>query len=156
MRNPHIETLFFGLAHNSGFQELSSRVGSRERYGALRLSGLTLTARAVYAALLYRETGRPQIIITDGNKQAEALYPLLRTFCDLLDAGTVPLLLSALDVMPGQGMSPHAEILATRAVWSLRASSALSMVTATKCVFVPGAHRATRSMSVEITVATIA
>ncbi len=115
MRNPHIETLFFGLTHNSGFQELSSRVGSRERYGTLRLSGLTLTARAVYAALLYRETGRPQIIITDGNKQAEALYPLLRTFCDLLDAGTVPLLLPALDVMPGQGMSPHAEILATRA-----------------------------------------
>ncbi len=52
--------------------------------------------------MLYRETGRPQIIVTDGNKQAEALYPLLRTFCDLLDAGTVPLLLPALDVMPGQ------------------------------------------------------
>jgi transcription-repair coupling factor (superfamily II helicase) len=115
LRNPHIEALFFGLTHNAGFQELSSRVASRERHGTQRLSGLTLTARAVYAALLYRETGRPQIIVTDGNKQAEALYPLLRTFCDLLAAGTVPLLLPALDVMPGQGMSPHAEILATRA-----------------------------------------
>ena len=119
MRNPRIETLFFGLTHNSGFQELTARVNSRAHSsggsGLLRVSGLTLTAKAVYCALLYRATERPQIIITDGNKQAEALYPLLRTFCDLLDAGTTPLLLPALDVMPGQGMSPHAEILATRA-----------------------------------------
>ena len=77
MRNPRIETLFFGLTHNRGFQELASRVASRERGGVLRLSGLTLTARAVYTALLYRETSRPLIVVTDGNKQAEALYPLL-------------------------------------------------------------------------------
>lgn len=115
MRNPHIETLFFGLTHNPAFRELGARVASRQHYGTLRVSGLTLTARAIYLALLYRESGRPQILITDGNRQAEALYPLLRTFCDLLDTGTTPLLLPALDVMPGQGMSPHAEILATRA-----------------------------------------
>ena len=115
LRNPRIEALFFGLTHNLGFQELTSRVRSRESAGTLRLSGLTLTAKAVYAALLYRETERSLIVITDGNKQAEALYPLLRTFCDLLDAGTSPLLLPALDVLPGQGMSPHAEILAVRA-----------------------------------------
>ena len=115
MRNPRIETLFFGLTHNPGFQELASRVGSRERSGVLRVSGLTLTARAVYMALLYRESRRPLILVTDGNRQAEALYPLLRTFCDLLEAGTTPLILPSLDVMPGQGLSPHAEILATRA-----------------------------------------
>lgn len=115
MRNPRIEELFFGLAHSEGFQALAARLGSPAPGSVYRLSGLTPTAKAVYAALLYRETRRPQILITDGAKQAEALFPLLRTFCDLLDAGAAPLLLPALDVLPGQGLSPHAEILAERA-----------------------------------------
>ncbi len=116
MRNPQTEVLLSGLIHSSGFTGLAARVSaSSPGNDILRLSGLTLTAKAVYVALLYRETKRPLILIADGNKQAEALYPLLRTFCDLLDAGTAPLLLPALDVLPGQGMSPHAEILATRA-----------------------------------------
>ncbi len=115
MRNPHIEELFFGLAHSPGFQGLVSRLSAAAEPSVLRLSGLTPTAKAVYAALLFRETRRSQIIVTDGNKQAEALYPLLRTFCNLLDAGTAPLLLPALDVLPGQGLTPHAEILADRA-----------------------------------------
>ncbi len=115
MRNPQIEDLLSGLTHSAGFTGLSARLSSPSGEHPLKLSGLTLTARAVYLSLLYRETGRRQIVITDGNKQAEALYSLLRTFCDLLDAGTGPLLLPAIDVLPGQGMSPHAEILATRA-----------------------------------------
>ncbi len=115
MRNPHIEELFFGLAHSPGFQGLVSRLSAAAEPSVLRLSGLTPTAKAVYAALLFRETRRSQVLITDGNKQAEALYPLLRTFCNLLDAGTAPLLLPALDVLPGQGLTPHAEILADRA-----------------------------------------
>ncbi|MES1262404.1 MAG: transcription-repair coupling factor, partial [Acidobacteriota bacterium] len=115
MRNPHIEDLFFGLAHSPGFQGLVNSLAAPEEPSVLRLSGLTPTAKAVYAALLFRETRRAQIIITDGNKQAEALYPLLRTFCNLLEAGTAPLLLPAMDVLPGQGLTPHAEILADRA-----------------------------------------
>jgi transcription-repair coupling factor (superfamily II helicase) len=115
LRNPQIEDLLSGLTHSAGFTGLAARLSSPSGSGVLRLSGLTLTAKAVYIALLFRETQRRQIVITDGNKQAEALYPLLRNFCDLLDAGTEPLLLPALDVLPGQGMSPHAEILATRA-----------------------------------------
>ncbi|MEP6714632.1 MAG: transcription-repair coupling factor, partial [Terriglobia bacterium] len=115
MRNPQIEDLLAGLTRSAGFTGLAARLSAHTPAGLLRLSGLTLTAKAVYMALLFRETARQQIVITDGNKQAEALYPLLRTFCDLLDAGTEPLLLPALDVLPGQGMSPHAEILATRA-----------------------------------------
>jgi transcription-repair coupling factor (superfamily II helicase) len=115
LRNPHIEELFFGLAHSPGFQGLASRLSAPGEPAVLRLSGLTPTAKAVYSALLFRETRRAQIIVTDGNKQAEALFPLLRTFCNLLEAGTAPLLLPALDVLPGQGLTPHAEILADRA-----------------------------------------
>ena len=57
----------------------------------------------------------PQILIADGSKQAEALFPAIAAFCGLLDVAHLPLLLPALDVLPGQGMSPHAEILAARA-----------------------------------------
>jgi transcription-repair coupling factor (superfamily II helicase) len=74
-----------------------------------------LTAKALYAVLLHRATGRPQLIVVDGNKQAEALLPLLQTFADLVEPGNSPVFLPALDVLPGQHMSPHAEILSMRA-----------------------------------------
>lgn len=48
------------------------------------------------------------------------------------------------------------QILANLAEFSLRASSACSIVTAIKRVVVPGALRATMSMSAEMTVATMA
>ncbi len=116
MRNPRIEELFSGLTRSAGLQALIRRLDSGTKPGpALRLSGLTLTAKAAYSAVLYRATGRPQILIADGSKQAEALFPAIATFCGLLDVPHPPLLLPALDVLPGQGMSPHAEILAARA-----------------------------------------
>ena len=55
-----------------------------------------------------------RLIVVDGNKQAETLFALLRTFADLIEPGNAPLLLPALDVLPGQNMSPHADILASR------------------------------------------
>src|SRR3954465_15412122 len=113
MRNPHLEDLFSGLGHAAGFQAVVSRLASSRASDPLRLSGLTLAAKAVYFAPIYKETHRPLVIVTDGNKQAEALMPLLRTFCSLFDAGTTPQILPALDIVPGQAMSPHAEILAT-------------------------------------------
>ncbi|HTA45121.1 MAG TPA: transcription-repair coupling factor [Bryobacteraceae bacterium] len=121
MRNLQIDNLFSELTRNPAFQALAARVApDRAAPGVLRLSGLTLTAKALYAVLLHHATGRPQLIIVDGNKQAEALFPMLQTFAGLVDAsdgtpGSMPLLLPALDVLPGQSMSPHAEILATRA-----------------------------------------
>jgi transcription-repair coupling factor (superfamily II helicase) len=118
MRNPRIEELFAGLARSAGLQAL---IRSLEQSAAAaekpvrRLSGLTLTAKAAYAALLYRATGRPLILIADGNKQAEALFPAIAAFCGLLELPQPPLLVPALDVLPGQAMSPHADILAARA-----------------------------------------
>jgi transcription-repair coupling factor (superfamily II helicase) len=116
LRNHWIEELFAAVTRDAGFQTLSQGVSpDSARAELLRVSGLTLTARALYLALLFRATGRHLVIVADGNKQAEALYTALRTFCEMLGAGTVPLLLPALDVLPGQAMSPHAEILASRA-----------------------------------------
>ncbi len=115
MRNLQIEELFSGLARGTVFQNLAARVAAAEGTNLYRLSGLTSTAKAVYAALLHHATRKPQLIIADGNKQAEALFSLLRTFADLIEPGNPPLMFPALDVLPGQAMSPHAEILATRA-----------------------------------------
>ncbi len=92
--------------------------------GNLSLSGLTTTAKAIYTVLLWQMTERPLAIVVDGNKRAEELFEALETFYTLLvpsreSAG--PQLLPALDVLPLQGMSPHAEICEQRAIglWRL-------------------------------------
>ncbi len=120
IRNQQVSDLFSELTRHAAFLSLASKASAPPKTpSALRLSGLTLTAKAIYAILLHHTTGRPQLIVVDGNKQAEALFPLLQTFADLVNPAhgleIAPLILPALDVLPGQNMSPHAEILATRA-----------------------------------------
>ena len=86
------------------------------------LSGLTTTAKALYSVLLWHHAGRPLVIVVDGNKQAETLSEAIQTFFTLLaDDRNSPLLLPALDVLPGQSLSPHADILEQRALglWRL-------------------------------------
>ena len=91
--------------------------------GNASVSGLTTTAKAVYAVLLWQSAGRPLIIVVDGNKQAEDLSEAVNSFFNLLVAEDRygPQLLPALDVLPMQNMSPHAEICEQRAIglWSL-------------------------------------
>ncbi len=117
MRNLQIDNLLSDLTRTASFQSLAARVmpAAGNKPSTFRLSGLTLTAKALYAVLLHRATSRPQLILVDGNKQAETLLPLLQTFSDLVSPGNPPVFLPALDVLPGQHMSPHAEILTTRA-----------------------------------------
>ena len=117
MRNLQIDNLLSDLTRTASFQTLAARVmpSAGNKPATFRLSGLTLTAKALYAVLLHRATSRPQLILVDGNRQAEALLPLLQTFSDLVSPGNPPVFLPALDVLPGQHMSPHAEILSTRA-----------------------------------------
>ena len=63
------------------------------------------------------------MVVVDGNKQAEALSEAVDTFFDLLAADDRggPQLLPALDVLPLQNLSPHAEICEQRAIglWRL-------------------------------------
>ncbi len=91
--------------------------------GNASLSGLTTTAKAVYSVLLAHTVNRPLIIVVDGNKQAESLSEAVNTFYELLvaDDRTGPQLLPALDVLPLQNLSPHAELLEERAIglWRL-------------------------------------
>jgi transcription-repair coupling factor (superfamily II helicase) len=120
--HPAIRDLFSGLARHPAFQELLQRVALKQPLPAV--SGLTTTAKALYSVLLWQLTERPLIVITAGNQQAETLGEAMQTFFHLLVSGRdrqAPQLLPALDVLPAQRMSPHAEILEERAtgLWRL-------------------------------------
>ncbi len=122
MIHPAIRDLFLDLSRHAAFQELLRRLPSAP--GQLRLNGLNTTAKAIYAVLLWQLTERPLIIVVDGNKHAEELFEAVETFYTLLIGGgeaSGPQLLPALDVLPMQGMSPHAEICEQRAIglWRL-------------------------------------
>ena len=120
MIHPAVRDLFLDLGKHPSFQDAVRRVTMGD--GA-SLSGLSNTAKALYSVLLWQATGRSLIIVVDGNRQAEALAEAVRTFFKLLaDDGRVePQLLPALDVLPLQNLSPHAEICEQRAIglWSL-------------------------------------
>ena len=120
MIHPAVRDLFLDLGKHSGFQEAARRLS---KGGNASLSGLTTTAKAVYAALLWQHVERPLVVVVDGNKQAEALFEALQTFFSILaaDERNAPLLLPALDVLPLQNLSPHAEISEQRAIglWRL-------------------------------------
>ncbi|HVN03502.1 MAG TPA: transcription-repair coupling factor [Bryobacteraceae bacterium] len=121
MIHPVIRDLFFSLSRHASFQELLRRLPSG---GNVSLSGLTTTGKAVYSVLLWRMSERPLAIVVDGNKRAEELFEAIETFYSLLVGSRdhpAPQLLPALDAIPLQGMSPHAEILEQRAIglWRL-------------------------------------
>ena len=82
--------------------------------------------------LLWQLTERPLLVVTDGNQSAETLLELTETFFDLLigrpEAGR-PQLLPALDVLPGQNLSPHTEISEQRAIGLWRMAAAKVPIT---------------------------
>jgi transcription-repair coupling factor (superfamily II helicase) len=122
--HPAVRDLFLDLGRHPGFQEALRRISGG---AAASLSGLTTTAKAVYSVLLWQLSGKPVVVVVDGNKQAESLSEAVQTFFQLLAADGVgrnpPLLLPSLDVLPLQNLSPHAEILEQRAIglWRLAA-----------------------------------
>ena len=129
MVHPSIRELFARLGRDAAFQDALRALPS-----GVRLAGLTPTARAMYCALLWQATERPLLVVTDGNKQAETLFETIQTFFPLLvTAGDKarPQLLPAIDVVPGQPISPHAEILESRAVALCRLASERVPITVT-------------------------
>jgi transcription-repair coupling factor (superfamily II helicase) len=118
--HPAVRDLFLDLAKHPSFQDALRRLAAG---GNTSLSGLTTTAKAVYSVLLWQSSGHPLIIVVDGNKQAEVLSEAIHTFFSLLaaDDRNGPQLLPALDVLPLQNLSPHADICEQRAtgLWRL-------------------------------------
>jgi len=118
--HPAVRDLFLDLGRHAGFQDAVHQL-SLGRKSAL--SGLTTTAKALYSVLLRQSTNKSIIIVVDGSKQAESLFEAVETLFRLLAAEDriSPQLLPALDVLPMQNLSPHAEICEQRAtgLWSL-------------------------------------
>ncbi|MGI8991960.1 MAG: transcription-repair coupling factor [Bryobacteraceae bacterium] len=130
MVHPSIRELFLNLNRHPAFQDLVRHL----RSGKTSLSGLTTAAKAIYAVLLWQVTEKPLLIVVEGNQQAETLFEAIDTFFHLLVSGrdrSGPQLLPALDVLPGQGMSPHAEILEERAIALWRLASEKVPITVT-------------------------
>ena len=131
MTQPVIRDLFAGLGRHPAFQELVRALAGPARR---EISGLTTTAKALYAVLLWEEVERPLVVVVDGNKQAEALAECIETFFELLSSGRGiprPQLLPALDVVPNQRLSPHAEISEQRAIALWRLASERVPITVT-------------------------
>ncbi len=122
MIHPAVRDLFLDLARHPGFQDAQRKLLTAPA-GAASLSGLTTTAKAIYSVLLWQSAERPLLFIVDGNKEAEAISTLIDTFFKLLSAEDrgAPQLLPAIDTLPLQNLSPHAEILEERAIglWRL-------------------------------------
>ena len=133
MTHPSVRDLFHTIGRQEVFQQLVSAI-LRHEAGPFSLAGLTPTAKALYAVLLWQVTERPLIVVADGNQRAEVLAELTGTFFDLLigrpEVGR-PALLPALDVLPGQRLSPHTEISEQRAIglWRMAAGSAPITIT---------------------------
>src|SRR5437762_1952700 len=144
--HPSVRDLFQTLGRHEAFQHLVSAM-LRHESGPFSLAGLTPTAKALYLVLLWQVTERPLIVVADGNQRAEVLAELAGTFFDLLigrpEVGR-PALLPALDVLPGQRLSPHTEISEQRAIglWRMAAGWAPVPIAppAAACVGTPAAH----------------
>jgi len=107
---------FGALATHPAFGELLRRLHA-EATGRSSLAGLTPTAKAAYLTLLARELHQPLLVVVDSNRSAELMVERLETFHRLFAvSGPAPLLIPALDALPGQDLSPHPDLKAQRAV----------------------------------------
>jgi transcription-repair coupling factor (superfamily II helicase) len=95
-----------------------------------RLAGLTETAKALVAAQVAAELRRPTVVVVASGARAEAMASSLQFFYTALagQQATEVAVLPALDVLPWQDVSPHAEILEKRAVTLWRYASGLARV----------------------------
>ncbi|HUJ33292.1 MAG TPA: transcription-repair coupling factor [Candidatus Acidoferrum sp.] len=100
----------------------------RRKGGEVRLAGLTDSAKAVLAPLVFAALGRPAILLVDSNQRAEAIAGPVRWFYRAITGkpGRRVLVLPAHDVVPYENRSPHAEISEDRAValWCLASGEA--------------------------------
>jgi transcription-repair coupling factor (superfamily II helicase) len=129
MTHPAVRDLLESLARHDAFRQLVAGFAGHRHQS---LSGLTLTAKAIYATLLWHATSRPQLIITDGARQAESLLEAIATAFAAFQSShnaAPPQLLPALDVLPTQNLSPHSDISERRAAGLWRLATGRATIT---------------------------
>ncbi len=133
MTHPAVRDLLQTAAHQGAFQQLLQWAPEADT-GRRGLSGLSVTAKALYIALLHQASGRPLLVVVDGSRQAETLTELVQTFFNILVSnigGHGPQLIPALDVLPSQGLSPHSGIVELRAIGLYRLAQGATPITIT-------------------------
>src|SRR5579862_1467159 len=85
----------------------------RQESARARLAGLTDTAKALIAAQVAAELRRPVVVLVASGARAESLAASLQFFYSALagQEATEVAVLPAVDALPWQDVSPHAEIL---------------------------------------------
>jgi transcription-repair coupling factor (superfamily II helicase) len=112
---PFVREIFAELEHSSAFERVRRHLSLGS--GRRRVSGLSVTARALYLPLMARAAKQPVIVVVADNKAAEALEPTLRAGCELtgaIDPARVARL-PAHDVLPFENLSPHPDVQEQRA-----------------------------------------
>src|SRR5579859_3939777 len=125
---PFVREVLADVEKSPGFQQaatyLKQRRGeSKSPAGRIRLSGLLPTAKSLLVPYLQRTAGVPFILIVPDNRAAEAILPVIQSFCELTGACSpqAVIKLPAYDVLPFENMSPHPEIQEERAtaLWKI-------------------------------------
>src|ERR1700735_3005658 len=118
---PFVRDLFAELEHSSGFERVRRHLSLGA--GRRRVSGLTVTARALYIPLMARAARQPVVVVVADNKAAEALEPMLKAGCELTGAvdAAPGVRLPGHDVLPFENLSPHPDVQEQRAaaLWKL-------------------------------------
>jgi len=123
---PFVRELFADLENSVPFERVRRHLSAGS--GRRRVSGLTFTARALYIPFFVRAANTPCLVLVADNKAAEELHAAVLTTCQL--TGALPsdsvLRLPAHDVLPFENLSPHPEILETRAatLWKIATGTA--------------------------------
>ncbi len=136
---PFVRDLLADLEHTEAFDRAGRHLAGG--LGRRRISGLTVTARALYLPLFVRAAAAPCVILVADNKAAEALHTTVLTACELTGAlGMKDVLrLPAHDVLPFENLSPHAEIQETRAatLWKLASAAGTANARSPRLVIAP-------------------
>jgi transcription-repair coupling factor (superfamily II helicase) len=135
---PFVREVLADVEKSPGFQQaalyLKQRRGeSKPPAGRIRLSGLISSAKALLIPYLQRAAGAPLILIVPDNRAAEAVCPVIQSFCELTGACNPQAVVKfpAYDALPFENMSPHPDIQEERAtaLWKI-ATNAASIVIA--------------------------
>jgi transcription-repair coupling factor (superfamily II helicase) len=130
---PFVREVLADVEKSLGFQQAASylkqrRGESKPPAGRIRLSGLVSTAKSLLIPYLQRAAGVPLILIVADNRAAEAICPVIQSFCELTGACNPQSVtkLPAYDVLPFENMSPHPDIQEERAtaLWKISTNAA--------------------------------
>ncbi len=132
MTHPGLRDYFDRLGRHPAFVEVLAAMRGSERE-VVDLTGLTETARAIYALLLQKLTDRPVVLLVDTNRTAEELNETVTAIFEQLEISSgrgAPCVLPAHDVTPFDGLSPHADISEKRgiALWRMTEGTASTVV----------------------------